>query len=147
MFIKPDGFFWKVFIFCFGYGLFQDRIRNIRICPKVKDIFSVIFATRISFLNLSILSPFNLRIFIKLGMWNLGCRKFMLVKHGQWSDMRDFTTIGANVKLGLRSLQYIWSIKLQYFLANLEGKVILGNKPCVHIKSINSPWFSLFLYF
>ena len=71
----------------------------------------------------------------------------MLVTHGQWSDMRDFTTIGANVKLGLGNLQYIWSIKLQDFLANLEGRVILGNKPCVHIKSRNSPYFSLFCIF
>ena len=39
----------------------------------------------------------------------------MLVTHGQWSDMRDFTTFGANVKLGLGNLQYIWSIKLQDF--------------------------------
>ena len=29
----------------------------------------------------------------------------MLVTHGQWSDMRDFTAIGANVKLGLGNLQ------------------------------------------
>ena len=96
--------------------------------PRLQLIFSVIFAARISFLNISILSSFNLRIFINLGVWTLGCRSFMPVTHGQWSDMRDFTTIGANVKLGL---------------GNIEGRVILGNKPCVHIKSRNSPYLSL----
>ena len=108
-------FFWKVFIFCFGYGLFQDRIRILGSVPRLQWIFSVIFAARISFLNILILSSFNLRIFINLGVWTLGCRRFMLVTHGQWSYMRDYTTIGANVKLGLENLQYIWSIKLQNF--------------------------------
>ena len=37
----------------------------------------------------------------------------MLVTHGHWSDKRDFTTIGANVKLGLVNFQYILSTKLQ----------------------------------
>ena len=85
--------FWKEFIFCFGYGLFQDRIRNIKICSKVTVNFSLICTVRMSFLNILIWSSFNLRIFINLGVWTLCYRRFLLVAHGQWSDMRDFTTI------------------------------------------------------
>ena len=44
---------------------------------------------------------------------------------------------------GSGNLQNIWSIKLQDFLANLVGKVILGRKPLTHIKSKKSPNFSL----
>ena len=73
MFIKPDGFFWKVFIFCFGYGLFQDRIRNIRICPKV----TVNFVGHICSQNL-IFEHFNLIFIQPADLYKFGRVNFRL---------------------------------------------------------------------
>ena len=63
-----------------------------------------------------------------------------LTTHGRWSDMLLINMEDEMATCFLWGvLQNIWSIRLHECLASLVGKVILGKKLFVHIKSKNSP--------
>ena len=66
-----------------------------------------------------------------------------LAIHGRWSEMLLNIMEDEMVTCFLWGvLQNIWSMRLHECLANLVGKLILGKKLLVHIKSKKSPNFS-----
>ena len=66
-----------------------------------------------------------------------------LAIHGRWSEMLLNIMEDEMATCFLWGvLQNIWSMRLHECLANLVGKLILGKKLLVHIKSKKSPTFS-----
>ena len=98
-------FFRKAFIFSFLITPSKTAYVPFGSVIKLWSICSFKFTLRISFLNCSIWFSFTFRIFIYFGLCCLGCKRFMQVAPGQWSDTRDLTTTGEKVKFGLGNLQ------------------------------------------
>ena len=66
-----------------------------------------------------------------------------LTVHGRWSDMLlNIMEYEMDTYFLWGVLKNIWSMRLHECLANLAGKLILGKKLFVHIKSRKSPNFS-----
>ena len=93
------------------------------------------------------------KLFIAVSLITLDCTNFCcclvfseihrLAIHGRWSEMLLKIMEDEMVTCFLWGvLQNIWSMRLHECLANLVGKLMLGKKLFVHIKSKKSPNFS-----